>query len=242
MQRRGLLRLSTLTDLKFYRCAFNNESLERIQPYSWPCLRHLELGECCLGDPAVAIRALLHLTGLEELSLEEGGITGEALAQIQLGSWPHLQVLDLGGNDLSDDPVGAMQGLLHPTTVTELDLMSCDLSGEAVSQIKAGDWPHLQQLKMSFNGFSDDPVGAMEGLLRLTSLQELNVVYCNLTGEAISQIKPGDWPHLQKLFMFNNDLSDDKEGARKGLIHLTSLDVLHIRFCGWTKEEVVEIC
>lgn len=69
---KGLVHLSTLTRLELQYWTFNKKSLERIQPDSWPCLRCLELDSIHLGDPTVAIRVLFHLTGLEELYLQEG--------------------------------------------------------------------------------------------------------------------------------------------------------------------------
>ena len=35
--------------------------------------------------------------------------------------------------------------------------------------------------------------------------------------------------------------SDNKEGARNGLLHLTFLDHLCITDCGWSREEIKEI-
>lgn len=59
-----------------------------------------------------------------------------------------------------------MQGLFYLTALTKLDLTCCNLSGWARSLIKPGDWSPLQQLKMSGNDLSDDPVGAIKGMLR----------------------------------------------------------------------------
>jgi hypothetical protein len=70
-----------------------------------PCLRHLNLNQLTQTDPTVAVRALLHLSGLEGLSLWSGGITGQAIAQIQPGSWPKLRVLNCSNNNFMDDPV-----------------------------------------------------------------------------------------------------------------------------------------
>jgi hypothetical protein len=95
---KALLRLSTLTHLSLSSCRLNNETFNLIQPGSWLCFRHLELDGFTMKDPTVSMRALLHLTGLEKLSLKYGGITNEAINQIQPGSWRKLQVLDLRSN------------------------------------------------------------------------------------------------------------------------------------------------
>jgi hypothetical protein len=65
----------------------------------------------------------------------------------------------------------------------------------------------------------------MQGLLRLTALQQLyaNDIGRGLAGETLSQIKPGDWPHLEKLTLLNNKLTDGDIGAIDGLKNLSDL-------------------
>jgi hypothetical protein len=60
----------------------------------------------------------------------------------------------------------AVQGLFHLTALTKLDLTCYNLSGWARSLIKPGDCPHSEELNMSGNDLSYDPVGAIKGLLR----------------------------------------------------------------------------
>jgi len=124
------------------------------------------------------MRVLLHLTELVQLSLQHGGITGETLAQIQPGSWPNLQDLACFNNDFSGDPVGAMEGLLCPKTISGLSLGERGLSAEAIGQIKPGDWLHLQILMIGYNHLNDAPMGAMKGLPCLSSLDNLYIENC----------------------------------------------------------------
>jgi len=95
-------------------------------------------------------------------------------------------------------------------------------------QIKPGDWPHLQMIRVWPKDIHDDRLGAMHGLLHLTKLQNLTLWACGLSREAISQIKPGNWSHLQFLTSGGNDFSDNPMGAIKELLHLTSLQYLDV--------------
>jgi hypothetical protein len=59
-----------------------------------------------------------------------------------------------------------------------------------------------------------------EKRLHLTQLENLLLFERDLSGEAISEMKPGDWPHLQVLALCDKNLNDNKEGARNELLHL----------------------
>jgi hypothetical protein len=166
------------------------------------------------------MRAVLRLTGV-------GTLNGQAIAQIQPGSWPNLQTINLFSNNFSDDPVGVITRFLHLTSLLQLNLTICGFHGEATSLIKPGDGPHLQNLNISSIVLVDNSVGAMKGLLRVTNIREMYIHNCRLTGEAISQMTPFGWPHLKKLTLCENDVSDDHKVARNGLLHPTYLDALN---------------
>jgi hypothetical protein len=55
--------------------------------------------------------------------------------------------------------------------------------------------------------FGDDPVGAFQGLLHLTSIKILGIQECNMTWEPVFHLKPGNWPHLQQLTLESLDLA-----------------------------------
>lgn len=94
----------------------------------------------------------------------------------------------------------------------------------------------LQNLDLARNSFIVDPVGAMNALLHLTRLEELRLADCQLTGEAISQIRPGHWPRLQKLNIDGNDLSDNPIEAAQALLHLPSSTKVSLKICSLSED------
>jgi hypothetical protein len=117
------------------------------------------------------MRAFLHFTGLEELPVHGcRGITSDAMAQIQPGSWLKLTQLDVNNSqEVGDDPLVAINGLLNLTGLRMLDAYcnngfatvvvsytyEDDSSGEPSSQIKPGDWPQLQKLSIANSNLSE---------------------------------------------------------------------------------------
>jgi len=67
----GLVWLSTLTQLSLQGCLFSDYAMDVIAPGSWPCLLDLSLDNYLLHSRPyeASIQYLLHLTGLERLSL-----------------------------------------------------------------------------------------------------------------------------------------------------------------------------
>jgi hypothetical protein len=70
---------------------------------------------------------------------------------------PLLESIVISGLGVNED---GMTALLHVTSLREFSINSCSLKGEAISHIKPGDWPQLQNLSCNNNDFEDDPVGA----------------------------------------------------------------------------------
>jgi hypothetical protein len=210
---RGLLHLSSLTYLtlgdpcpgSIPRCELSIEAVCQIQPDKWPILTQLCLEKGRVngwmdddGKSVKVIKTLLQLSSLQHVSLW-GCDFANGVSQIGPGDWPHLTGFDLGCTHLDEDPVGAMQGLLHLSKLESLNLANSSLTGEAVSEIKSGDWPQLTWLDLHNNNLGDDPVGAMRGLLHLSKLEWLELSECEWSVEAVRQIKLGDWPHLTEL-------------------------------------------
>jgi hypothetical protein len=253
---KALLQLTGIEKMYLGDIAITGSTVAQIKPGDWPLLRTLELANNMSVQPVEGMKGLLHLTGLTWLAANHVGLTGQALSQIGPGDWPHLRQLllqtcsnEIFENDFSDNPVGAVKGLLHLTALEELDLSDCILTGESISQIGPNDWPRLQLLDMNgeewddrvSTNFGDNPVGAMKGLLWLTSLKELNLHRCCLTGRAVSQIKEGHWQQLRKLYLSLNDLSDNAVGAVKGLLHLTALRKIGFFQCQITGQAFSQI-
>lgn len=156
----GPLRLSTLTELRFDTCYIPRESFDLIRPGSWPCLHFL-----CFDTkhkeqvPINVMKALFQLIEIEDLYFGGEGFAGPTFAQIKPGDWPHLQRLDMnefGGeeffNDFSDNPMGAIKGILYLTALRDLNVSGANLKGMSISQINPGDWPHLQRLDLRVAG------------------------------------------------------------------------------------------
>jgi hypothetical protein len=186
MVMKALLHFTGLEELKMERVGIDGEALALTQPGGWLKLRDLHLKNDPSDDPVGATKGLFHLTGLERLNSEGCGWSGPAISQIKPGDWPHLKELKMSGNNLNDDPVGAMKGQL--TALGELILGECGLSGEVISQIKPRDRPYLNELNTCHNTFSDKSVGAINGLQHLTGLTEHSIWRCGWNLEKIGDI------------------------------------------------------
>lgn len=99
---RGLLPLSTLEYLTLHNCEISKEAFSLIRSSSWPCLREISIDkenstrmlasvrreELNAGmndfsdDPVGVLKAVLHLTALETLHLNECKLSGEATSLI----------------------------------------------------------------------------------------------------------------------------------------------------------------
>ena len=114
------------------------------------------------------------------------------------------------------------------------------MTGGVISQIRPGVWPRLQQLKMSDNNLGDDLMGGTKELLCLRTLSGLSLGERGLSAEAIGQIKPGDWPHLQILMIGYNHVNDAPVGAMRGLLYLNILIIFTLRIVGGVRRKTVK--
>jgi hypothetical protein len=120
-------------------------------------------------DPSIQmVKSLQKIDTLQYLDLRSCSLSGKAVSSIQIGSWPRLEVLNLGGvfelepehnvwgdeddfsNDFSDDPVAALQGLFKLNHLKELRLQDCGLTTEALLLIQPEHWPNLEMLGLSY--------------------------------------------------------------------------------------------
>jgi Leucine-rich repeat (LRR) protein len=198
-------------------------------------------------DSFGAMKGLLCQSALEKLEIWEGGFTGLAISQIKPGQWKQLKRLDLSDTDLSDDPVGAMRELLCLSALQDLYIFKGQLNGDTVRQISHGDWPQLKEQGLSCLYMSGtymrraDPVRSIKVLLYLTSLTHLDIHYCDLTRQLVSQSNPDKgWPSLIYLNLSGNNLSDDSAEVVKVLLELPALD-LDIKCRNFTLEEAKQL-
>jgi hypothetical protein len=84
-----------------------------------------------------------------------------------------MQELD---HDASDRSVECFKRFMLLTSLTKLSLMSCDITGEAVSAIPIGDCPHLRELILDYNNCRD-PDGAFKALQRIHA--EVSIDECH---------------------------------------------------------------
>lgn len=108
-------------------------------------------------------------------------------------------------------------------------------------EIIGGDGGILQRLDLDIKPRDGEPplsldqaktaVEVVKALLHLTAQTELKIVEPKLAlqfGEAISLIKPGDWPNLKVLDLTCIEDNDDSFGAMQGLLGLSAVQDLFI--------------
>lgn len=207
----------------------NRVDVDSLVRQRWPRLAKLALHQT--GWPMAAV-AQVSWHALQELDFRRGrlelldmqhlaGSTMPQLTCLRLGfcgagpgmckarvngHWPHLAVLNLGGNSLrSTDVHDLVQG--HLPSLASLDLGK-NRFGMQTSTVcwESCKWPHLTTLKVNKCSLG---VADVEGLVRghWPLLAHLDVSEDDLQHTYLRSLAQGHWPELLELRLANNDNS-----------------------------------
>lgn len=108
-------------------------------------LRDLRLSHTPVDAAMAAQLAQLHLFNLTTISLENTGLTSEALSKLEFADWSTLRHLDLSHNDVD---ALAMQHLcmVHLPALRIIVLNNANIAREAAYWLAQGSWPLLTGL------------------------------------------------------------------------------------------------
>lgn len=204
--------LAQVTELDLRR----NEiaSLAGLQLLNLERLQTLDLSRNSLTS--IAAESLSALPALTHLNLENNGFTD--LSAIEMAS-DTLEILDLSNEAFTELPEGALQTLDLPA-LRQLYFYENDIADIAPGAFE-GAPPNLEWLDLSYNSLSQTPVGAFEGLSRLTTLDlEYNEV------EVFSEMHFDGLDSLENLLFSWNNLEALEPGDfdREGLRNLKHVD------------------
>lgn len=165
-----------LSDLALVDIRISAAGLDAIDLPRKPNLIHLTLYGAHLTDDVV--RRLATLPQLQSLDLTQSDLTDAGVRT--LAPLVHLQKLDLFGSQVTGTGLSALRGM---TQLTELGLAGCPLPATGVA-----DWPQLPALVQLRLYSTDLDDRALDGIARLTSLQELMLTDTHVTPAGIAKL------------------------------------------------------
>lgn len=146
---------------------------------------------------------------LVELDLSRNQLFGSDHVFAVLEPLSSLRRLDLSDNFLN--------GGLSSRATAMATLEELVLDNNAVTSLPddAGNWRHMRRFSAARNALTALPASAGDWT---------DLVFLNLRGNKLSQLRIGDWAKLQTLFLGSNDLAKLNDDVNK-LASLTELDV-----------------
>lgn len=206
-----------------------------------------------------ALRGLFTMTSLEYLNLRNSG-DPEYCQPWNIARWPLLKTLIICGEqgcyDVSESIPSHHPHYLRSSweSIAQLPSLEClDLCDVDTDGLISQKWPHLTRLVLTMPNYRESNVSVdpsiqmVKSLLKIDTLQYLDLRSCSLSGKALSSIQIGSWPHLEVFNLggefelepehntwedFSNDFSDDPVAALQGLFKLTHLKELRLQDCG----------
>ncbi|CAA0395142.1 unnamed protein product [Arabidopsis thaliana] len=163
-----------------------------------------------------------------ELDLEFNGLNGPLRSNSSLFRLQHLQILDLGSNNIwgtLPDSIGNLKYLRF------LSFKDCNLYGKIPSSL--GSLSYLTHLYLSDNEFTSEPPDSMGNLNRLTDLQHVllnlsSLIWIDLRSNKFRGILPSNMSSLSKLVSFDISENSFSGTIPSSLFMIPSLALLYL--------------
>ncbi|KAG7620362.1 Leucine-rich repeat, partial [Arabidopsis suecica] len=159
------------------------------------------------------------------LDLEFNGLNGPLRSNSSLFRLQHLQILDLGSNNIwgtLPDSIGNLKYL------RVLSFKDCHLYGKIPSSL--GSLSYLTHLDLSFNEFTSEPPDSMGNLNRLTDmlLNLSSLIWIDLRSNKFRGILPSNMSSLSELKLFDISGNSFSGTIPSSLFMIPSLRTLYL--------------
>lgn len=206
----GSLETDRLEEVVFVGDAMGEGGIEALAAMPLGSLRRLDLGGLCSGCRGVDALCSRRWPGLESLTLSEGAIDDDALAELlRADAFPDATSLDLSGNDFGARGVSALMHGAAFARLRHLDLSSNDATLEPHDEDVVAPAPVVEvaALESLSLGYSDYDQAALEFVLssaRCRALRRLDARFTD-PGDALvaALTSSGLHAHLEELDLGN---------------------------------------
>lgn len=147
---------------------------------------------------------------------------------------PALESLELTGDTLGDEGLGALAGGPGLRALRALDVDDCTIGPRGLAALLGSRlWPRLERL-----GLKDAPVGegSLKGLasaLAGAGLRDLSLITAGITAAGVKTLaSTKSWGRLEALDLWGNGIGDAGLVALASCPHLAQLRRLDLRGCG----------
>ena len=186
------------------------------------------------GGLIIVAKALQHVTLLKSIDVSNNNIPKEVSNELTLviESNKHLEKILLHNNNLKSSAITILQSLNTISILKLLDLSNNQITkeaGEALASVILHN-TGLEELYLSDNNLGEGLSNIMKALQHVTSLRVLGLGDNNITkevsGDLAHVIKSN--MHLQKLWLYNNNLKSSAIPVLQSLSTISTLKILNI--------------
>ena len=198
-------------------------------------LKELNLSENNLGEGMlIIIKVLQQLTSLKSIDFGNTNISKEASYALALviQSNKHLEKLWLYNNNLQFSAIAILQSLSTISTLKFLNVNNNSITEEA-SEALASVVIHntgLEEIYLSDNNLGEGMLVVIKALQQLTSIKTIDFGNTNISKEAsyaLALVIQSN-KHLEKLWLYNNNLQFSAIAILQSLSTISTLKVLNI--------------